>query len=83
MTINKTFGIGIDKDKNAINEKKLIQYINLKLAALGHPYYQNERSAQFLEIATPLLNNYKEKSRLLSSYLSPSGKRIQDFLNDY
>lgn len=83
MTTNKTFGVGIDNDKNTINKKKHIQYINLKLAALGHPYFQDERTAQFLEIASPLLKNYKEKARLLSTHLSPIGERIQSFLNDY
>ena len=81
--MKKTFGAGIDQDKNAINKKKIIQYINLKLAALGYPYYQEERTAQFLEIAAPLLSNYKEQSRLLLNHLSPIGNRIQQFLNDY
>ncbi len=83
MTVKKTFGAGIDTDKSNINKKKLIQYINLKLAALGYPYFKDERTAQFLEIATPLLANYKEKSRLLSTYLSPTGTRIQNFINNY
>ncbi|MBN2806295.1 MAG: hypothetical protein JXR22_06520 [Prolixibacteraceae bacterium] len=83
MTVQKTFGVGIDSDKNTVNDKKLIQYINLKLAALGYPYFQDERTAQFLEIATPLLNNYREKSRLLSTHLSPVGLRIQNFIDEY
>ncbi len=83
MTQKKTFGVGIDSDKNTVNNKKLIQYINLKLAALGFPYYQDDRTDQFLEIATPLLKNFKEKSRLLSTNLSPISTRIQNFLNDY
>lgn len=81
--MKKTFGAGIDTKTRTVNKKKKIQYINLKLAALGFPYYQDERTAQFLEIASPLLDNYKEKTRLLSSHLSPIGKRIQTFLNDY
>ena len=83
MTVSRTFGIGIDQDKYAVNEKKIIQYINLKLAALGYPYYDEGKTSQFLEIATPLLNNYKEKARLLSSHLSPIGTRIQEFVDDY
>ena len=83
MTITRTFGIGIDKDKYAIDDLKIIQYINLKLAALGYPIFGEEETSQFLEIATPLLNNYKEKTRLLSNYLSPIGNRIQKFLCDY
>ena len=67
MASSKTFGVGIDFHKDTVNNKKLIQYINLKLAALGYPYFQDERTAKFLEIATPLLNNYREKARLLST----------------
>ncbi len=81
--MNKTFGAGIDQDKNTVNNKTIIQYINLKLAALGYPWYQDDRTAQFLEIAAPLLSNYKEQSRLLINHLSPIGNRIQQFLDNY
>ncbi len=83
MTVKRTFGIGIDHESNAIDEDKIIQYINLKLAALGFKIEASKETEEFLEVATPLLNNYREKARLLSSHLSPSGKRIQDFLEDY
>lgn len=83
MTTKKSFGAGIDTGISVINNKKTIQYINLKLAALGYPYYQDERTAQFLEFATPLLDNFREKSRLLSEHLSPIAQRIQDFIDDY
>lgn len=83
MTVQKTFGVGIDSDKNTVNDKKFIQYINLKLAALGYPYFQDERTAQFLDIATPLLNSFREKARLLSTHLSPVGLRIQNFIDEY
>lgn len=83
MVIKKSYGAGVDTDKSAVNNKKLIQYINLKLAALGYPYYKDERTDSFLEIASPLLNNFKQKSRLLKTHLSPVGTRIQNFLNDY
>ncbi|MDA3879296.1 MAG: hypothetical protein PF436_02810 [Prolixibacteraceae bacterium] len=83
MSTRRTFGAGIDKDKDTINNKKFIQYINLKLAALGYPYYKDERTAQFLEFATPLLDNFREKSRILSDHLSPIGQRIQSFIDDY
>lgn len=83
MAVNKTFGAGIDIENQSINKKKLIQYINLKLAALGYPYYQDERTAQFLEFATPLLDNFREKSRILSEHLSPVAQRIQNFIDAY
>ena len=81
--MKKTFGAGIDHDKNTVNNKTIIQYINLKLAALGYPWYQDERTSQLLEMAAPLLNNYREQSRLLSNHLSPVGYRIQKFLDAY
>ncbi len=83
MAVNKTFGAGIDTAQNNVNDKKLIQYINLKLAALGYPYFQDERTAQFMEVASPLLDNFREKSRILSEHLSPVAQRIQDFIDSY
>ena len=83
MAINRTFGLGVDYDNHPIDDQKIIEYINLKLAALGYPIYGNQETSELLEIATPLLDNYREKTRLLSSQLSPVGRRIQDFLDDY
>lgn len=83
MTVHKTFGAGIDSGNNSVNNKKLIQYINLKLAAMGYPYYKDERTAQFLEFAAPLLDNFREKSRILSEHLSPVAQRIQNFIDAY
>ena len=79
--MNKTFGAGIDQETT--NRKNHIQYINLKLAALGYPCYQNERTSEFLDIAEPLIKNYQEQNRLLADQLAPIGYRIQSFLNDY
>jgi hypothetical protein len=83
MTTRKTFGAGIDSGKTTVNNKKFIQYINLKLAALGYPYFQDERTAQFMEFASPLLDNFREKSRILSEHLSPIAQRIQNFIDLY
>ncbi len=82
MSVNRTFGPGIDDEKYATDDDKVIQYIYLKLAALGYDSYEDGDISAFLEVAKPLLNNYKEKARLLSSYLSPIGSRIQAYLDD-
>ncbi|MCB0685788.1 MAG: hypothetical protein KDC53_04665 [Saprospiraceae bacterium] len=79
----RTFGPGIDSADHSIDEAKVIQYIYLKLAALGYHDSDVGEVSQLLDIARPLLNNYKEKARLLSSHLSPIGSRIQAFLHDY
>lgn len=60
----------------------MLRYINLKLASMGLPY--SERTdVMDVEIAHDLIENYKEKNRLLSTYLCPVDKRIQDFIDGY
>jgi len=61
----------------------LIQYLQLKLAALGQPASSSASDAPFLEIARPLLRNHYEKERRLGSYLCPADARIQSFLDEY
>jgi hypothetical protein len=80
MTVNRTFGLGTE---NEIDNDKIKQYINLKLASIGCKVEASKETEGFLEVAKPLLNNYREKARLLSNHFSPSGKRIHDFLDDY
>ena len=83
MTVKRTFGIGNENVTHKIGDDKIKQYINLKLAALGCKVEASKEMQGLLEVATPLLNNYREKARLLSSHRSPSGKRIHAFLEDY
>ncbi len=80
MAVKRTFGL--EKKGLVADESKIIQYIYLKLAALGFTDYKREDISQFLDIAEPLLNNYKEKARLLSSHLSPIGSRIQAYFDE-
>ncbi len=61
----------------------LIQYLQLKLAALGQPAASSATDARFLQIARPLLRNHYEKERLLGKYLCPADARIQSFLDAY
>src|ERR1700734_1158151 len=61
----------------------LIQYLQLKLAALGQPSSSSSVDARFLQIARPLLRNHYEKERLLGSHLCPADARIQSFLDAY
>lgn len=81
MPINRTFGNGVDK--NTFSDKKLKQYINLKLAALGHPVTGDSMTAKLVDVASPLLKNYQVKAQLLTKTSSPIGERIENFVNDY
>ncbi|WP_233145520.1 hypothetical protein [Labilibacter marinus] len=72
------------------DRRDMIQYINLQLAALGQPLFQDETDAQkklsntkFLELTEGLISSFREKTRLLSDHLSPVDTRIQDFIDDY
>ena len=81
--LKKSFGLTEDGKNIPLKSKKLIQYINLKLAALGQPYFEKEQDRRFLELASDLIKNHREKNRLLSNYLCPADQRIQNFLDSY
>lgn len=68
----------------------MIQYINLQLAAIGQPLFINEAddssklsNDRFTNLTEGLINNLREKTRLLSDHLSPADTRIQNFIDDY
>lgn len=81
MDKKRTLGIGINTEDQQQRERTL-RYINLKLASMGLPY-SSRTDVMDIDIAHDLIENYKEKNRLLSKYLCPVDKRIQDFLNRY
>jgi hypothetical protein len=66
----------------SIPDEKLIQYINLKLAALGCPTCETGDTSQFEEMSA-LLAHQREINRLLANYLCPADNRIQTFLYDF
>ena len=62
---------------------ELIQYLHLKLAALGQPSGKSLNDSDLLQIAQPLLRNYYEKECILGSYLCRADARIQSFLDEH
>jgi len=81
MPINRTFGMGVDS--NTFSDKRLIQYINLKLASLGHPIYTDGATSKLLDIAKPLLKNYQVKAQMLTQSHSPISDRVESFVDRY
>ena len=61
----------------------LINYINLKLAALGQPTSRDTADVSLLDIAEPLLRNHHQKDLLLGDRLCSVDSRIQSFLDSY
>jgi len=62
------------------DDRQLIEYINLKLAALGCPIFCDREKFLFIDLSKALLASYQEQGRLLSGHLSPVDNRIQQFL---
>jgi hypothetical protein len=81
MSVKRDFGLRLDRRVNA-QRGRLVAYTNLKLASLGMPFYSKEGTA-FIDLASDMLENFREKDRLLAGYLPPADRRIQDFLDSY
>ncbi len=72
------------------DRKDVIQYINMQLAALGQPLYIDKDDVKdqlshdrIISLTEDLIKSFREKSRLLSDYLSPADQRIQNFIDSY
>lgn len=80
-----------DQKKGKGDQKDLIRYINLQLAAMGQPIFKEETQEgqkslsdpKFIELTDSLIQNYRAKSRLLADHLCPADQRIQNFLSEY
>src|SRR6476620_5120734 len=68
--------------QSTVPSPKLIQYINLKLAALGCPTCESGDDSQSDEMSA-VLAHQREIDRLLAYYLCPADNRIQTFLYDF
>ena len=67
---------------STVPSPQLIQYINLKLAALGCPTCEPGENSQSEEMSA-LLAHQREIDRILAYYLCPADNRIQTFLYDF
>ena len=70
----------IHHESSAAAEKKLAQYINLKLVLMGLPQAVCAIDKDLIEMSAPLLSRQKEVSRLLADYLCPADHRIVSYL---
>ncbi|MBE6340482.1 MAG: hypothetical protein E7069_07075 [Bacteroidales bacterium] len=83
----------VDKMKQKAQRKDrrdMIQYINLQLASLGQPRYQDDEdavtklaNAKFIDLTSDFINSFREKNRLIGKHYSPIDQRIQSFIDDY
>lgn len=75
---------------NSEDRKDRIRYINLQLAALGQPQFQDDAdkkeklaNERFNELTSGLVSNLRQKRRQLGHALSPVDSRIQNFIDSY
>ncbi|QZE12826.1 hypothetical protein K4L44_09515 [Halosquirtibacter laminarini] len=71
-----------------LQNKDLIQYLNLKLTELGQPGFKfdsdtSENQSAILQLTEELMLSFKEKYRRMDDRISAADKRIENFLNDY
>lgn len=75
--------IGLSAKSSSLTDTRTITYINLKLASLGCPTVKGGAGEEFHDLAESLLARHRETDRLLSTYLCPADRRIQDWLEYY
>ena len=83
--------IGMDfGDFKPLRRRKIPLSICLKLAMLGQPSFQGELDLEGKEVLGgdiglfhDIIEDYREKTRLLSGNLCPADTRIQEFIDDY
>jgi len=78
MDLEKQLGLG-----NKPSTKKLIEFVNIKLKSKGLPIFGKEDDFPVLQMSGPMLDNLREKNRLLRDHLPPCDERIQRFIDSY
>ncbi len=92
MVMETTMNYHTSEPLTARRRRDVIRYINMKLASMGQPIFEGQfhiekdgmTEQEFVNLAESLLNNYREKMRILSkNVINPVDKRIQNFINHY
>ncbi len=82
-TLKDTIGFTNNSRRDAAEEQRFREYVNLKLATRGFSVVGKESDYPFLEIGRSMIANFQERMRLLSDYLCPADQYIHDFLVGY
>ncbi len=60
--------------------RRLIEYVNLKLAARGFEIVGSKADFPFFEMGRLMISNFQERLRLLNNYLCPVDRVIDEYL---
>lgn len=76
--------LGINENGCNVNKgKAFFEYVNMRLSAYGAPVFGNEDNYPLLNLAQPLLENYREFIKHDFANLCPTDARIYNFLKSY
>ncbi len=81
MNLQKSLGVGAPPPVRP--DEVSLEYINLKLASLGHALVDRDGTDRLARVAEDLLARFRQGQRLLSEHLCPADARIQDWLDSY
>lgn len=70
-------------DQADLERAQLLRYINLRLIAQGLPTTLQPDDAGFTEISSGLLQNYRQKARLLDDHRCPADQRIEQAMREH
>lgn len=88
MSIRKRLGIEFGNIDPITTSEDRIKYINLKLASLGLPIYKskdddNASGSYFIDLFDDIIQDYKEKTRMVDIHEIGIHKRINQFFKGY
>ena len=84
MDYKTSLGINPANGENEVAGRPLVEYANMRLAAIGKPVFGSEDQYPLLKLAKPLLENYREFSaRAAETSYCPPDERIMKFLEQY
>ncbi len=83
MDYKSALGINPQTGANEVGGETLFEYVNMRLSASGLPVFGKEDDYPIVELAKPLLENYREFSKLSAEYYCPPDSRIMNYLENY
>lgn len=84
--LDMKLALGFSEDHADVRSRErteLLRYINLKLAANGLPIVHSAGGTELVSLASGLLTNFREKTRLLHHHRCPVDERIETYLNEH
>ncbi|MDR0351327.1 MAG: hypothetical protein LBH49_01620 [Puniceicoccales bacterium] len=83
MNLVNSLGINQNKKIQILEDKTLLEYVNLMLMSMGQPYFDNDESHSITKMAVPLLSMVNELRLRQDGAYCPADRRIIAFLDEF